>query len=192
MKFVVKFIFGVYILLALFVNDCDLLCFDLTENKKDRQKRLFLSRVEDVIFYTYPSICLFFIFEDYFPFLSKLFSSVLPAILIALLGLIIWTAYKQSPKEILLPIILLFCILGIKQTFGFGVIQWISRFPKSIYFILKISVIIGAVRFSYPIIAEKLFLIKHSLIESTVGRPHLRLYYFVLSPVFLSLCRAIF
>lgn len=69
MKFVVKFIFWVYILLALFVNDCDLLCFDLTENKKDRQKRLFLSRVEDVIFYTYPSICLFFIFEDYFPFL---------------------------------------------------------------------------------------------------------------------------
>lgn len=71
MKFVVKFIFGVYILLALFVNDCDLLCFDLTENKKDRQKRLFLSRVEDVIFYTYPSICLFLFSKTIFLFYQR-------------------------------------------------------------------------------------------------------------------------
>jgi len=75
--------------------------------------------------------------------------------------------------------------------FGSGIIQWINSFPKSIYFLTKISVIIGAVRFSYPIIAEKLFLLKRSLIENTVGRPHLRLYYFVLGPFFMSLCRAI-
>lgn len=192
MKLVVKLIFWLYIFLALLTGDCDAPCFDITESKTDQQKRLFLSHVEDVIFYTYPSICLFFIFEDYFPLFSKCFAVVLPAILIALLGLIIWTIYKQSPKEIRLPIFLLFCILSIRQTFGFGIIQWINNLPQSIYFILKIGVIIGAIRFSYPIVAEKLFLIKHSLIENTVGRPHLRLYYFVLSPFFLSLCRAIF
>lgn len=192
MKFVVKFIFWVYILLALFMSNGDVLCFDFAESRKDREKRLFLSHVEDVIFYTYPSICLFFIFEDYFPLFSKCFAVVLPAILIALLGLIIWTIYKQSPKEIRLPIFLLFCILSIRQTFGFGIIQWINNLPQSIYFILKIGVIIGAIRFSYPIVAEKLFLIKHSLIENTVGRPHLCLYYFVLGPLFVSLCKAIF
>lgn len=62
MKFVVKFIFWVYILLALFMNDGDVLCFDFAESKKDLEKRLFLSRVENLVFYTYPSICLFFHF----------------------------------------------------------------------------------------------------------------------------------
>lgn len=192
MKFVVKFIFWVYILLALFMSNGDVLCFDFAESRKDREKRLFLSRVENLIFYTYPSICLFFIFEYYFPFLSKLFSDMLPTILIVIWGILIWMVHKRFSKEVLLSVILLFGILSIRQTFGFGIIQWINNLPQSIYFILKIGVIIGAIRFSYPIVAEKLFLIKHSLIENTVGRPHLRLYYFVLSPFFLSLCRAIF
>ena len=51
MKLVVKLIFWLYIFLALLTGDCDAPCFDITESKTDQQKRLFLSHVEDVIFY---------------------------------------------------------------------------------------------------------------------------------------------